>query len=90
MTGEYSWTQPCCEACWIDEHGEWDMDSDEAEVWQHLVSCRQPVMSLEAGLERCAFCGRPTVVGIYVRHDPNDVPYPAKRDVEDVDTGGKV
>lgn len=93
MSGEqiaYSWTQPCCEACWIEDRGEWDLDSDEQSVWQHIISVPKPTIVLDSPLERCAFCGRPTIVGIYVRHDPTEVPFPARKEIEDVDTGGRV
>ena len=94
MTTEYSWNQPCCERCWIDEHAVWAGDDDEDDLWEHmwqrLISIRLPHVVLESPVERCAFCGHPTFIGVYVRHDPNDVPFPAKREVEDVDTGGKV
>jgi ribosomal protein L24E len=29
-------------------------------------------------VEQCAFCGRETKSGIYVRQDPATVPYPTK------------
>lgn len=72
-----SWTQPCCERCWIDREGTWEID--EAEGFQYLAALRQPVRMVrdEAVLERCSFCGGPTFIGIYVRVDPATVPYPA-------------
>lgn len=73
-----SWTQPQCERCWIDANGEWDMANDASETWQRLVGVRMPTKATEPPIERCSFCGAPTIVGIYVRADPASVPYPAK------------
>ena len=69
-----NWTQPICEACWIDKEGQWE---EIDEVHSRLVTLRQPVMTREAGLHQCALCGGPTFVGIFQRIDPATVPYPA-------------
>lgn len=68
-----SWTQPMCERDWIKQQSKWDGDV--------LLSIRIPVIVLDRGIEQCAWCGEPTVVGIFVRVDPSTVPYP--REVED-------
>lgn len=70
-----SWTQPTCEACWIDKHTNWD---DETGLTR--VSIDRPVMVREADLEQCSYCGAPTLVGIYTRADPATVPYPKEKD----------
>lgn len=57
-----NWTQPMCERCWFDQRGN---------VMPTRVNALPPA-------ERCAWCGRPTVAGIYVRQDPTAVPYPAE------------
>jgi hypothetical protein len=57
-----SWTQPMCDACWISSRG-----SDERPVRMH-TDYREP--------EQCAWCGRLTSSGIYVRIDPATMPYP--------------
>lgn len=73
-----SWTQPICERCWIEWNSEWDDDDN-------LVGIRRPVrINAEATeVERCAWCGRPTIVGIYKRVDPISVPYPRGADDDD-------
>lgn len=55
-----SWTQPCCEDCWVKREG-----------------AKVPVRATDYERERCAFCGRTTYGGIYVRVDPATVKYPA-------------
>lgn len=65
-----SWNQPICERCWIMKNSTADGDN---------LSVRAPHTHV-TGLETCAFCGEPTIVGIYVRHDPKRVAYPAVDD----------
>ena len=66
-----SWTQPICERCWIAREAAWE-DVGEVEV---LKEIRRPTVLTDSDLEQCAFCGEPTIMGIFVRHDPNDVPF---------------
>jgi hypothetical protein len=47
-----------------------------AACWIERHPDRQPVRVVEAKAERCAFCGRITRAGIYVRVNPASVPYP--------------
>lgn len=68
-----NWTQPCCEACWINREAKWEELPDGREK---LVAIRRPVMVKGGMVERCAFCGNPTFLGIYVRENPAEVPYP--------------
>lgn len=77
------WTQPVCEACWIEQEGEWDMSTDGTEVWQKLVALRIPARVVgEPTIERCSWCGAATFVGIYKREDPAKVRYPAEKEDE--------
>lgn len=72
------WNQPKCERCWIEHEGRWD--TDEAEGITYLSSVRIPFRLTDPDgprVEQCAWCGQPTIVGIYVRADPATVPYPA-------------
>lgn len=64
-----NWTHAQCERCWCDQQGEWTDDD-------RLVSLRQPTMvrSDDFDLRPCCFCGGPTFVGIFVRHDPAKLP----------------
>jgi hypothetical protein len=62
-----TWTQPCCERCWIDRHR---VDLDGA------TEVPQPVHGLPPELEACCFCGLLTIMGVYVRIDPTSVPFP--------------
>lgn len=60
MQTRFSWTQPCCSACFWLLHGD------------PLVSSRlkQPAP------ETCVHCGGETRSGIYVRVDPADALHP--------------
>lgn len=62
---------PCCERCWIEQEGEWDMETHGNEVWQRLISLRQPIMLRlpEVAVETCYACGWPTFIGLFVRRD---------------------
>lgn len=55
---DYSWTQPCCLACWA-------RDNSDA-----LGLMREPVTVVEKDEEVCVHCGEPTWAGIYIRIDP--------------------
>lgn len=68
-----NWNQPICEMCWIERNSEWEEHPDGFDV---LVSIRQPVTVKNSGIETCCYCGDPTVVGIYIRKDPDEVNYP--------------
>ena len=74
-----SWTQAQCEACWIDTEGEWEDVGDDTSV---LTGCRMPTVMIasERQVEQCAWCGNPTIMGIYKRVDPTTVPYPKEKD----------
>jgi hypothetical protein len=64
-----SWNQPRCESCWFEVEGDWDGD--------HLLAVRRPVRRPgPTVIEQCAWCGRPTFIGIFVRADPASVPFP--------------
>ena len=69
-----SWTQPKCERCWIEANSTWE----SCDGHDLLIEVRMPVRISVVEVEQCAFCGAATISGIYVRHDPADVPYPAK------------
>lgn len=63
------WTHAQCEACWIEAQGDWVPDPYDAEVFL-LSQVRAPSCIVEPGLERCCFCLKPTIMGIFVREDP--------------------
>lgn len=63
-----NWTQPLCEACWIDRESTWE--------GARLLSMRKPVRLIETEIEQCCICGGPTIVGIFIRIDPRTVNYP--------------
>ena len=77
-----NWNQPICEACWIEKHGVWIADAMTGD--EQLSAIRQPTRLTEPPIERCAYCGKPTIFGTYVRANPNTVPYPAP-DYEDAE-----
>jgi hypothetical protein len=57
----FSWNQAICERCWFEQNG-----------------ARMPTR-LAAGAhepERCCYCGRITIAGIFARDDPATVPFP--------------
>lgn len=56
-----TWTQPCCEDCWVVREGA---------RRPHRVAAERFVDA------RCCFCGRTTRSGIFVRVDPATVSYP--------------
>ena len=60
-----SWTQPICDTCW------WNRNPERVPI---------RIADGKTHRERCAFCGEQTMSGIYVRHDPATVPYPATRE----------
>jgi hypothetical protein len=53
----------------------WTQASCEG-CWNTRHPGRTPHVLLNPDLERCCYCGDDTVSGIYVREDPNKVPYP--------------
>lgn len=74
----FSWTQPICERCWINSEGTWEPHPEGGPGAERLVDIRRPV-TLTADVievERCAWCGHPTIFGAYKRANPQDVPYP--------------
>lgn len=44
--------------------------------WKGREPRRVPVRLSAPNVERCSFCGEPTMSGIYVREDPATVPFP--------------
>lgn len=80
MAEKLSWNQPCCERCWIERHGEWEFSPGAIGPWSALVAVRQPTVVRNPGLNRCAFCGAMTIMGIFVRFNPVEVRFPAKED----------
>lgn len=63
----YSWTQPACLDCW--------RERNPGRAPMHLTEFAREI-------ETCCHCGQETSDGIYVRVDPETVPYPTPvRDV---------
>lgn len=60
-----SYTHPQCEACWI--QAETTTGSDGNPV------IRRPQRVVDAYIETCCYCGKPTIVGIYRRAKPEDL-----------------
>lgn len=75
---QLSWTQPICERCWIEAEGEWELERTGDGARQVLARLRFPIRLKESTLERCSWCGLPTILGAYKRADPRAVPYPAE------------
>ena len=72
-----NWTQPLCDHCWIEMYGNFDDDDC-------LVSFRVPTRVVsdpeKPEIEQCCKCGRFTMGGIFIRIDPDTVPYARIRD----------
>jgi hypothetical protein len=60
-----TWTQPICDDCWVRQNGA-RVPSRVADEYRET--------------EQCAFCGRMTRAGIYVRQDPTLVKFARKGD----------
>lgn len=59
-----TWTHPQCDCCWAERN-----PADRI-----VYRFNDPVV------ETCAWCGQPTRSGIYVREDPDLLPYPAEHE----------
>lgn len=60
-----TWTHAQCESCWIFKNTKRRDDG--------TVEVRRPILAMGSELTICCFCGGWTLVGIFVRHDPNYV-----------------
>lgn len=81
MGGVAVWVNaPICEADWIDQNAEWDPENP-----QRLLSLRNPVRLTEPVVEQCAWCGGPTIFGVYVRAARKDLNFPPPPSVETSD-----
>lgn len=67
-----NWTQSCCERCWIEDHYEIKNVGDG----ETDVRIRLPVVLKDPEIETCCKCGEPTIMGLYIRVDPNTVKFP--------------
>ncbi len=81
------WSHPICEACWIQREFVWEtVVGPDDKTYEQLIKIREPSKVLEPPLETCCFCNNLTLVGIYVREDPNSdaivACYHAKEDEE--------
>jgi hypothetical protein len=68
-----SWTQPCCERCWVESVGR---------LADGTLRKPRLMHNWEHG-ETCAWCGQETVIGLYIRLDPQEVAYPSAKGVGD-------
>ncbi len=64
-----NWTQPRCERCWFD-----DPENENIRIPVRVITDDPYEWRI------CAWCGKPTVAGIFVRVDPRTVPYPEEED----------
>jgi hypothetical protein len=64
-----------CESCWIEDNATWDPDTPGV-----LVELRMPVRLVEPVVEQCAWCGGPTIFGVYVRVARTILTYPPSVD----------
>jgi hypothetical protein len=73
----YSWNQPICEKDWIDQR----VVTTVVDGIEVVVDIPVPMrmVSEHVAIERCSWCGEPTIFGAYVRADPATVPFPAPK-----------
>ena len=82
---KYSWNQPICERCWINKNSEiiWK----RGYIIESYVTIRLPVMvryEEETNIiKQCAYCGKPTFIGAFIRDNPEKVPYPRAKNEDD-------
>ena len=69
-----SWTQPICERDWLARRSV--VQSDGSVHVDRPTQLRREFIEVE----RCSFCGGPTIFGVFVREDPAKVPFPATKD----------
>lgn len=62
--GKLTWSQAMCDRCWHDR-------TDGRRVPHRLI---------DPDVEVCAWCGELTMSGIYVRANPETVPYPSEEE----------
>jgi hypothetical protein len=70
-----SWNNPQCESCWIDNNSSTLIIDGET-----VTRVRYPHKVADPELETCAWCGHLTIIGIYVRANPESLPYPKSED----------
>lgn len=82
--GKRSWTNALCEACWISEEGQFEVlpEGDPHAGQMILAGVRTPVITKGSPLEQCCECGSPTIIGIYVRRNPDLVQFPRYEEPE--------
>jgi hypothetical protein len=64
-------THTICERDWIDKNSTWESRPEFGPDAQVLVDIRRPVLLKEPRLERCCFCGEPTIFGASNLAGPN-------------------
>jgi hypothetical protein len=75
MTTE-NWSHPICERCWIEAEGEWELVRTDDGGHQQLARLRFPIHIKEPLIERCGWCGQPTIFGVYRMADPRAIAFP--------------
>ena len=69
---------PICEACWITERSNWDVESvdDKGRVCARLINIEIPKdISSSGSINICCMCGDITIVGIHIKRSLDDVPH---------------
>jgi hypothetical protein len=65
---------PCCERCWVERKALWAAPVGEPEQ-NVMVGMTWPVCVKEKQVERCGFCGHPTIMGAYLRVTEDEAPH---------------
>lgn len=74
----YSWTQPICSDCWVQENSVAEPDGAGLVVREPVRVKEEDGDTFMDHLERCCKCVRWTTSRIFVRVDPASVAYPSR------------
>jgi hypothetical protein len=66
-----NWNQAICERCWINKN------TDHDQYGNPYIRMPVTINREYTEVERCAYCGLPTIFGCFVRANPATVPYPS-------------
>ena len=67
---------PQCERCWMEKRGEVSIN-EEGNVRFQVAT---PVRLTQPELEVCAWCGEPTIFGVYVRARRDELTHPPEEE----------
>lgn len=74
----YSWTQPICTDCWVQDNSVMEPDGGGLAVREPVRIKEQDGDTFADHLEECCKCTRYTTSRIFVRVNPAAIPYPSR------------